>query len=88
MIFLLQYDRNKGALVRLVSFTSDKMEEASKARLNLEIELMRTRTKHEVVLLEAESQNALKHTHSRYFQGVTEMINFDERKLPAQQKKK
>ena len=47
---------------------------ASKARLNLEIELRRRDQKDEVVLLEAASEEALYKTHARYFENVDSLL--------------
>lgn len=71
MIFLLEYDRQAGRLVRMDEFEVSKRAEASKARLDLEIELFRMGVNREVVLLEADSEHALRKTHNRYFRDVS-----------------
>lgn len=70
MYFLIQYDRAKGELVQLRMFGSDERSLVNRERLALEISLLGAGTFHEVVLLEAESEEALKLTHNRYFQGL------------------
>lgn len=47
---------------------------ARKARLDLEIELQRHRQNHEVVLLEAASEEALRKRHGRYFEDVGQLL--------------
>jgi hypothetical protein len=74
MIFLVQYDRRAGALVKLERFAGDQRFAASKARLDLEIELRRRGQKHEIVLLEAASEDALHKTHGRYFEDVDGLL--------------
>lgn len=73
MIFLLEYDRHAGQLNSLKTFESNMREEASQARLELEISLMTRKLSREVVLLEAATEEALRKTHSRYFRGVRQM---------------
>lgn len=73
MIYLIHYDRVAGRLVNISEFTDDEREVASKARLDLEIELLCGNGKYEVVLLEASSQDELKKTHRRYFDSFEEM---------------
>ena len=73
MIFLLEYDRQAGQLLRLDVFESNQKEEASKARLELEIALFELGVSREVVLLEAESAEALRKTHNRYFGDVSDL---------------
>ena len=46
---------------------------AAGARLELEIRLNRDNVDHEVVLLEAHSEEALRRTHRRYFENLTEL---------------
>jgi hypothetical protein len=67
MWFLLEYDRQLGAIVTMRTFELSGREQAEQARLDLEIELDRMNIKHEIVVLEAESEEALRLTHRRYF---------------------
>ena len=67
MWFLLNYDRQRGEIVTLRTFPESQREQAEEARLGLEIELSRAHVEREVVLLEAESEDALRRTHRRYF---------------------
>ncbi len=67
MIFLIQYDRKHGRLITPIErFKDSEREEARARRLSLEIEFTRSGKDHEVVLLEAESEQNLQKTHSRY----------------------
>jgi hypothetical protein len=47
---------------------------AEDARLNLELDLNRQGIKHEVVLLDAPSEEALRRTHGRYFENVEDLV--------------
>lgn len=73
MIFLLEYDRQAGKLVRLDEFDSSQRGEASKARFDLEIALFKEGVSREVVLLEAGSVDALRKTHNRYFRDLSDL---------------
>ena len=74
MLFLIQYDRRLGRIVSLKRFTDDQRLMAGKARLDLEIELQRRGQNHEVVVLEAASEEALRKTHGRYFDDVEHLL--------------
>lgn len=73
MLFLIQYDRSRGAIVQLREFDDSRRQDAEEARLELELTLNRQGTQHEVVLLDAPSKEALRHTHSRYFEDIAEL---------------
>jgi hypothetical protein len=73
MIFLLQYDRVCGELVTLKTFLESERRVAEEARLEMEIGLNRDEVDREVVILEAESEEALRRTHRRYFESLTEL---------------
>lgn len=73
MIFLIEYNRKLGRLVRFESYGDDR-EGAEFARLSLELDLNKQGTAHEVVLLEAENEDALRQTHQRYFSTLEEFI--------------
>jgi hypothetical protein len=74
MLFLIQYHRRAGKLVRLERFATSQRAEASQARLDLEIELRHRGLNHEVVILEAASEEVLRKTHGRYFLGMRELL--------------
>jgi hypothetical protein len=74
MLFLIQYDRRAGQLIKLERFADDHRLSASKARLDLEIDLRRRGDRHEVVLLEAASEEALRKTHGRYFEDLEGLL--------------
>lgn len=67
MIFLVEYNRSAGKLVTLRTFRTDASAVARDARSELELVLHRKGIDHEVVLLEAASEAALRETHGRYF---------------------
>ncbi len=74
MIFLIEYDRSSGSIVTLVRFDDTKREQIEHIRLELELGLNRLGIDHEVVLLEAESEEALRRTHRRYFEDLDELV--------------
>jgi hypothetical protein len=71
MIFLVQYDRGCGRIVELRTF--EAWEAANEARLDLELRLRRDDITSEVVMLEAADEQALRRTHARYFDSVSEL---------------
>jgi hypothetical protein len=73
MIFLIEYDRPSGTIVELRKFDEDSLKVAEDGRLELELKLNRAGVQHEVVLLDAPSEQALRHTHSRYFEDLAEL---------------
>lgn len=78
MIFLIEYDRNRGEIVSFKKFDDSQQQEADEARLEMELTLNRLGTEREVVILEAASEAALRRTHRRYFEDLSELV-----KLPA-----
>lgn len=70
MLFLIQYNRPAGQIVEIRDFPDTARADASAARLELELRLHRQGIQHEVVILEAHDQAALRLTHLRYFEGV------------------
>jgi hypothetical protein len=74
MLFLIEYDRNQGEVVTIKEFDDSEREKAENARLDMELTLNRLGTEREVVLLEAASQEALRRTHRRYFENLSELI--------------
>lgn len=73
MIFLMHYDPAQGGIVELTRFNDGERPLADKARLELEMRLNREKIEHEVVLLEASSEAALRRTHRRYFENRHEL---------------
>jgi len=73
MLFLIEYDRDQGRLVTFEVFDDSDRKEAEEARLNLELALNVQDAENEVVLLEAASEAALRRTHRRYFENLTEL---------------
>ena len=74
MIFLIEYDRERGQIVTFRSFPDSEREGSENARLEMEIGLNRRGIEHEVVLLEATSEQALRLTHRRYFEDLSELV--------------
>lgn len=75
MIFLIEYDRNRGEIISFESFEDSARQRAEDARLELEIKLNSLGIEREVVLLEAETEEALRRTHRRYFEDLSELLN-------------
>ena len=75
MIFLIEYDRSQGRIVTFRTFDDSARQEAEDSRLQLELELNRLGTEREVVLLEANTEEALRRTHRRYFEDLAELVN-------------
>ncbi len=74
MIFLIEYDRERGDIVSIKSFADNERRSAEESRLRMELELNRRGTEREVVLLEAASEKALRRTHRRYFEDLSELV--------------
>ncbi|HLL73487.1 MAG TPA: hypothetical protein VK363_18750 [Pyrinomonadaceae bacterium] len=75
MIFLIEYDRARGEIVTFKTFNDSERQNAEEARLEMELELNRQGTEREVVLLEAATEEALRRTHRRYFENLSELVN-------------
>jgi hypothetical protein len=75
MIFLIEYDRERGLIVKIKSFSDSDREKAEECRLELELELNLKSIDNEVVLLEAATEEALRRTHRRYFENLTELTS-------------
>ena len=74
MIFLIEYNRSKGSIVTFQDFDDSQRREAEDSRLGIELDLNRKRIDHEVVLLEAASEEALRRTHRRYFEDLRQIL--------------
>jgi hypothetical protein len=75
MLFLIEYDRNKGEIVTFRGFGEGESESAEQARLELELDLNHRHVEREVVLLEAENEEALRRTHRRYFEDLAQLVS-------------
>jgi hypothetical protein len=73
MIFLIEYDRDQGRIVTIESFKNSDRETAEELRFARELALNDRGIENEVVLLEAETEAALRRTHRRYFEDLTEL---------------
>jgi hypothetical protein len=74
MLFLIEYDREKGQIVSLRQFDNLEKRDAEDSRLELELRLNRRGVEREVVLLEAASEQAVRRTHRRYFETLEELL--------------
>lgn len=77
MIFLIEYNRALGKLLQIKEFSADDPAAAASARLVLELEQMRSKEEHEIVILEAESEHQLRKTHRRYFESISALADLD-----------
>ena len=75
MVFLIEYARDAGRIVTFETFPNEGLSAAQTARLELELDLNRRGVQHEVVLLEAENEDALRRTHRRYFETLTQLAS-------------
>ena len=74
MLFLIEYDRSRGKIVTFRAFDESETKDAENARLDMELKLNRQGTEREVVLLEAVSEQALRRTHRRYFENLSDLM--------------
>jgi hypothetical protein len=74
MIFLLEYDRKRGALRHIKQFPASDRTRAQHERLERELGLRRSAQACEVVLLEAADEQTLRRTHKRYFNTPRELV--------------
>jgi hypothetical protein len=75
MIYLIEYDRPNGRIVTFEKFDDTERVKAETARLHLDLKLSHNSVEHEVVLLEADNEKALRRTHRRYFEDISQIIN-------------
>ncbi len=74
MVFLIDYDRPTGKLVQFRKFDESDRQTAHDIRLELERKLNREGNRdREVVVLEAPTEEQIRHTHGRYFKSVAEL---------------
>lgn len=73
MIFLIEYNQKEGKIVSLREYEKSRQREAEHVRIEREVELNRQGVDHEVVLLEADSEAALRRTHRRYFESLQDL---------------
>lgn len=73
MFFLIDYDRQQGRIVELLKFADSERRRAEDARLELEVALNRQGIEREVVLLEAANEDALRRSHRRYFEDLSQL---------------
>jgi hypothetical protein len=74
MFFLIEYNRDSGQMVTFRTFEDSEREPAENSRLELELDLNRRGVVHEVVILEAASEDAVRRTHRRYFENLEELL--------------
>jgi hypothetical protein len=77
MFFLIEYNRALGAIETLQRFTTEESSHAAVARLALELDRLHANLEREIVILEADSEEQLRRTHSRYFESLNQLANPD-----------
>ena len=82
MIFLIEYDRREGNIIEFRRFDNSQRVEAQDARLKSELEVNRRGLQHEVVLLDAESEEMLRKTHRRYFESLRQLLEHRPQQSP------
>jgi hypothetical protein len=74
MYFLIEYNRSEGRVVTFKEFNSSERVKAEQSRLEIELELNQRKIDHEVVLLDAANESALRRTHRRYFEDLAQLL--------------
>lgn len=74
MIFLIEYNRRQGRIVTFRTFDDAERRQAETSRHELELDLNRKSIDHQVVLLDAESEAAVRRTHRRYFEDLRQLL--------------
>lgn len=74
MIFLIEYARREGRVITFKKFSDNERVIAENERLSIELALNRSGREREVVLLEAANEDALRRTHRRYFEDLSQMV--------------
>ncbi|MEX2490499.1 MAG: hypothetical protein WD425_01935 [Nitrospirales bacterium] len=69
----MEYDRPKGKIIKITSFSDNDRAKAENERLLIELELHKLHLGREVVLLEATNEDALRRTHRRYFENASQI---------------
>ena len=75
MLFLIEYIRSEGKIVTLKKFDNSERSKADQARLEIELNRSQKGLYHEVVLLDAADERALRRTHRRYFETAAQIVN-------------
>jgi hypothetical protein len=70
----MEYNRPTGRIINFESFADSDRARAADARLKIELDLNKRGVDHEVVLLKAASEEALRRTHRRYFEDPGQIV--------------
>jgi hypothetical protein len=73
-VLSIVYNRCEGSIVTFRDFDESQRREAEDSRLGIELDLNRRGIDHEVVLLDAASEAALRLTHRRYFEDLRQIL--------------
>lgn len=74
MVFLIEYNRKKGRIVNLERFVDADRRAARDRLLELELKFHKEGVQHELVLLEADSEESIRKTHAHYFYDLPELV--------------
>ena len=73
MLFLIEYDRRSKSLITFKTFEDEQRRAAKDERLELELSLNQRGIQHEVVILEAPTEEHIRRTHRRYFETLEQL---------------
>ncbi len=73
MLFLIEYIPREGRRVRYETFDDAERSKVDDLRFEIELDLNRRGIAHEVVILQAPSEEALRKTHQRYFETLSDI---------------
>lgn len=74
MIFLIEYNPRSGERITYRKYDDSERRTAYDERLRIELDLNQRGIRHEVVILEAENEAAVRRTHQRYFESLEETL--------------
>ena len=74
MIFLIEYNRQKGRKIKFERFKDSDRTKAENRRHEIELDLNHRGINHEVVLLEAVREKLIHQTHQRYFKNLRQIV--------------
>ncbi len=73
MLFLIEYDRSNKRLITFKTFEDAQRRAAKDERLELELSLNQLGIQHEIVILEAPTEEHIRRTHRRYFETLAQL---------------
>lgn len=74
MIFLVHYDRRAQRLLRFETYDDSDADRAQEDSFALELSLLGSDRENEIALFKAADEAALRVSHARYFETLTDML--------------